>query len=84
LKQKATRQLFAREQYLPSPVIDRGSIRSWQQAGSLDTFARARARTEQLLAAYQRPSMPAEQEHELRAMVHGLARQNGMDTLPEL
>jgi trimethylamine--corrinoid protein Co-methyltransferase len=84
LKQKATRQLFAKEQYLPSPVIDRGSIRSWQQAGSLDTFARARARTEQLLAAYQRPSMPAEQEHELRAMVHGLARQNGMDTLPEL
>jgi trimethylamine--corrinoid protein Co-methyltransferase len=84
LKQKATRQLFAKEQYLPSPVIDRGSIRAWQQGGSLDTFARARIRTEQLLSAYQRPSMPAEQERELRAMVEGLARQAGMETLPEL
>jgi trimethylamine--corrinoid protein Co-methyltransferase len=84
LKQKATRQLFAKEQYLPSPVIDRGSIRAWQQGGSLDTFARAKARTEKLLSEYQRPPMPAEQERELRGMVEGLARQVGMDHLPEL
>ncbi len=84
LKQKATRQLFAKEQYLPSPVIDRGSIRAWQQGGSLDTFAHARARTEKLLLEYQRPPMPAGQERELRAMVEGLARQAGMDHLPEL
>jgi hypothetical protein len=31
LKQKATRQLFPKEQHLPSPVIDRGSLRSWQE-----------------------------------------------------
>jgi trimethylamine---corrinoid protein Co-methyltransferase len=84
LKQKATRQLFAKEQYLPSPVIDRGSIRAWQQGGSLDTFARAKARTEKLLSEYQRPAMPAEQERELRGIVEGLARQAGMDHLPEL
>jgi len=84
LKQKATRQLFAKEQYLPSPVIDRGSIRAWQQGGSLDTFARARVRTEKLLSEYQRPPMPAGQERELRGMVEGLARQAGMDHLPEL
>jgi trimethylamine---corrinoid protein Co-methyltransferase len=84
LKQKATRQLFAKEQYLPSQVIDRGSIRAWQQSGSLDTFARAKARTEKLLSEYQRPAMPTEQERELRGMVEGLARQAGMDHLPEL
>ena len=84
LKQKATRQLFAKEQYLPSPVIDRGSIRAWQQGGSLDTFARARVRTEKLLSEYQQPPMPAGQERELRGMVEGLARQAGMDHLPEL
>jgi trimethylamine--corrinoid protein Co-methyltransferase len=84
LKQKATRRLFSVEQYLPSTVIDRGSIRAWQEAGGLDTFARARARTQELLAAYQRPAAPPEQEAELRTMVEGLARAAGMEKLPEL
>src|SRR5271157_2749446 len=36
LKQKITRDLFSQEQYLPSAVIDRESIRAWQANGSLD------------------------------------------------
>jgi trimethylamine--corrinoid protein Co-methyltransferase len=84
LKQKLTRQLFAREQYLPSPVIDRGSIRTWQESGSLDAFARARQRTRELLAAYQRPSADPEKERALGEMVAKLARQAGMDCLPEI
>jgi len=84
LKQKATRELFPKEQYLPSAVIDRDSIRGWQQAGSLDTFARARARTRDLLAAYQRPQAAAGQERELRTMVASLAMNAGMDDLPVL
>lgn len=82
LKQKITRQLFSQEQTLPSPVIDRDSIRGWQEQGSLDTFGRAKARTAQLLQAYRRPDMPAAQEKELRTLVENLARQAGMDTLP--
>jgi len=84
LKQKATRELFPKEQYLPSAIIDRDSIRGWQQAGSLDTFARARARTRDLLAAYQRPQAAAGQERELRTMVASLAMNAGMDDLPVL
>jgi trimethylamine--corrinoid protein Co-methyltransferase len=84
LKQKATRRLFAREQYLPSPVIDRGSIRSWQESGSLDAFQRAKTRTAELLRGYRRPAAPPEAEHELLLMVARLARQAGMDRLPEL
>lgn len=84
LKQKATRELFPLEQHLPSPVIDRDSLRGWQASGGRDAFARARARTGELLAAYERPSMAAEQERELRALVGSLARRAGMDTLPEL
>ncbi|MCL4298351.1 MAG: trimethylamine methyltransferase family protein [Anaerolineae bacterium] len=84
LKQKITRQLFAKEQYLPSGVIDRGSIRAWQAGGSLDTFARAKARVAELLAAYQRPPLPAEAERELGDMVTRLAREAGMEHLPEL
>ena len=49
LKQKITRELFPKEQYLPSSVIDRDSIRGWQAGGSKDTFARAKDRTKQLL-----------------------------------
>jgi trimethylamine--corrinoid protein Co-methyltransferase len=82
LKQKITRELFPKEQYLPSAVIDRDSIRGWQQAGSLDTFARAKVRTRELLAAYQRPQADPAQERELHAMVESLARTAGMEKLP--
>lgn len=82
LKQRITRELFPKEQHLPSSVIDRDSNRGWQESGSLDTFARARVRTRELLAAYERPVHP--RESELRAMVAEWARQAGMETLPEL
>jgi len=84
LKQKVTRELFSKEQYLPSAVIDRESHRGWQAAGSLDTFARAKIRTRELLSAYKRPSYAPEQERELRTMVENLARTAGMDHLPGL
>jgi trimethylamine--corrinoid protein Co-methyltransferase len=84
LKQKITRQLFSTEQHLPSGVIDRNSIRGWQQEGSLDTFARARLRTTELLEEYQRPAIPADQEQELHEMMSRLASEAGMEHLPAL
>ncbi|MCS7179287.1 MAG: trimethylamine methyltransferase family protein, partial [Anaerolineae bacterium] len=82
LKQKITRHLFPKEQYLPSAVLDRGSIRAWEEGGRLDTFTRAKARVRELLAAYERPPMDPEAEQELRNMMERLARQAGMDALP--
>lgn len=82
LKQKATRQLFPKEQYLPSSIIDRHSQRGWQEQGRLDTFARAKARVQELLAAYQPPQIEESQARALRQMVESLARQAGMDRLP--
>ena len=84
LKQKLTRQLFEKEQHLPSSVIDRGTLRAWQDAGRPDTTARARARTEEILKAYQRPRPSNEQEAELRGLVTRLASDAGMDRLPPL
>ncbi len=81
LKQKATRQLFSQEQYLPSAVIDRDSHRGWLESGGLDTFARAKVRTKQLLEAYQPPALDPAQVSELRRMVGALARAAGMDKL---
>jgi len=82
LKQRATRELFAKEQYLPSPVIDRDSIRGWQQSGSHDTFGRARQRVSSLLASYQPPTGGEQQRLELTTMVNRLARSEGTGQLP--
>jgi len=84
LKQRVTRQLFSQEQYLPSAVIDRGSIRTWQQAGRQDTFTRARQRALELEAAYQRPAADPGLEKELHDLVANLASSAGIDSLPEL
>jgi trimethylamine--corrinoid protein Co-methyltransferase len=84
LKQKITRDLFQVEQNLPSAVIDRDSNRGWQASGRLDTFARAKIRTHELLAAYQRPDYPHEIEDKMRSMVESLAQKAGMDALPQM
>ena len=84
LKQRITRELFSREQHIPSKVIDRDSIRGWQQDGSLDTFARAKARVTALLQEYHPPQLPPEQVGELRSLVLALARGAGMERLPAI
>ncbi len=83
LKQKATRELFQLEQHLPSSVIDRESIRGWQAAGGLDTFARARLRTRDLVAAYRRPEMAVDRQRELTGRVQAWAQAAGMESLPD-
>jgi trimethylamine---corrinoid protein Co-methyltransferase len=84
LKQKVTRDLFSKEQNLPSAVIDRDSNRGWQASGNLDTFARAKIRTRELINAYEKPDYAPEQEHELRRVVGNLAKNAGMEALPQL
>lgn len=82
LKKRLTRELFAKEQYLPSAVIDRGSLRSWMDDGRQDTFTRARGRVKELLAAYEPPSMADEKGRELQQMMASAASAVGMDELP--
>jgi trimethylamine--corrinoid protein Co-methyltransferase len=77
LKQSLTRKLFRQEHHLPSAVMDRDSLRGWEQAGSQDTFARARVRVEELLASYNRTSLPPEQEAELGDLVQSAAHAAG-------
>jgi trimethylamine--corrinoid protein Co-methyltransferase len=84
LKLPETRKLFRSEQYLPSSVIDRGSLHAWEGNGSKDTFERARGRVAELLASYQRPALPVQVERELQAIVQEQARRAGMEQLPAL
>ncbi len=84
LKQKVTRELFAVEQYLPSSIIDRDSIRGWIDGGSLNAFDRAKLRTNELATKYQRPESALAHEKELVAFVTALARATGIEKLPEI
>jgi trimethylamine--corrinoid protein Co-methyltransferase len=84
LKLKETRDLFRSEQHLPSAVIDRGSLRAWEEAGSRDTYDRARSRVAELLASYKRPVLPAGTEREMRDVVERQAKLAGMERLPAL
>ena len=84
LKLKQTRQLFRSEQYLPSSVIDRDSLRGWQEAGSPSAFDRARARVNELVAAYRRPEMPEARERELLFFMEDEAQRAGMAQLPRI
>jgi trimethylamine---corrinoid protein Co-methyltransferase len=82
LKQKITRELFAKEQYLPSAIIDRDSIRGWQASGSPDTFTRARERVKTLVADYHAPTLDPSMVSDLHAHVQKLASAAGMDHIP--
>ena len=82
LKLKETRKLFKQEQYLPSSIIDRGSLRAWQAAGSLDAFARARVRTQELQAAYQRPQIKSEAKRAMFDVIEREAKRVGLERLP--
>lgn len=82
LEIEETRRLFRREQYLPSPVIDRLSHRAWQEAGSLDAFERARRRVDELLAAYRRPAIDPAIEAALISLVRREADRVGLGELP--
>ncbi len=79
-----TLRWFQQEFYLPSSVIDRGSLQAWQEAGRKDAARRAAERVEQLLAAYAPRPMAQALRHELRAIATRAARQFGMDELPPL
>ncbi len=84
LKLKETRQLFRSEQYLPSSVIDRDSLRGWQEAGSPSAFDRARARVNELVCAYRRPDLPTALEREMCDFMETEARRAGMAQLPAI
>jgi trimethylamine---corrinoid protein Co-methyltransferase len=82
LKLPETRKFFRLEQHLPSKVIDRGSLNSWEQKGKKDAFTQARARVGELVSSYRRPEFAAGIEQNLREIVEHQAGKTGMKYLP--
>jgi len=84
LKLPETRKLFRQEQHIPAKVIDRGSLRSWEEAGKKDAFARAKEQVNELVAAYKRPELQPRVDRALRSIVEEQAKCEGMESLPEI
>ncbi|HVM91634.1 MAG TPA: trimethylamine methyltransferase family protein [Terriglobales bacterium] len=79
LKLKETRALFRKEQHFPSSVIDRGLA---GPENAPDILRRAQARVEELLAAYERPALPAGLESEMIAFARREGPKAGLKDLP--
>jgi len=84
LKHKLTRQLYREENYLPSNVIDRGSLREWKENLKPDSIMRAKSQVEQLIETYHPPKVETEKVKEMTKLVSSFARQAGMEHLPKI
>jgi trimethylamine--corrinoid protein Co-methyltransferase len=84
LSQKHTRSWFAREQHIPSDVVDRGSLTGWRNSGGKTMRDRASDEARKLLAAYESRSLSDKVRRALRDITERAAFQAGMDHLPPL
>jgi trimethylamine--corrinoid protein Co-methyltransferase len=84
LAQTHTLKWFSKELYIPSAVIDRGSLDGWKRKGAKTTLERATDRVNELLATYEPSPISDELRAELRNIVTKAAQEFGMDELPPL
>ena len=84
LAQTHTLKWFAKELYIPSAVIDRGSLDRWKKQGAKTTFERAADRVNELLATYKPSPISDELRAELRDITTKAAQRFGLDELPPL
>jgi trimethylamine---corrinoid protein Co-methyltransferase len=77
LKLKETRALFRQEQHLPDAVIDRSARGSEPPS---DILARARARVDELVSMYQKPSLPDHVLRKFQSIVEREADRAGVDS----
>jgi trimethylamine--corrinoid protein Co-methyltransferase len=84
LAQLHTLKWFDKEQYIPSEIIDRGSLEAWKKKGKKSTRERAQDRAAVLLDTYEPPPLADDVRGELRAITLKAAQTFGMDALPPL
>ena len=84
LSEPHTRKWFQEEQYIPSDVIDRGSMGDWEAGGATSARQRASARVNELVGGYSTDPLEKGLADELRGITAAAAAAVGMDELPAL
>lgn len=84
LSTKHTREWFRRQQFIPSPVIDRRTRQAWESEDGKSIVERAQERAGEIIAAYQPKEIPSEVEKELTEIITSAARRCGLEKLPPL
>jgi len=84
LSHPQTLRWFKDEFYIPSEVVDRGSLDAWQRAGKRSATQRAADKIPQLLRDYESLAIPEEMRKELRQITTKAAQRFGMEELPAL
>jgi trimethylamine---corrinoid protein Co-methyltransferase len=79
-----TRKWYRQELYIPSAVIDRGSLDAWEIKGSKSTVQRAQDRVEALLPTCPPSPLSDQVRSELRQIATRAASRFGMEQLPPL
>lgn len=79
-----THKWFREELYIPSEIIDRNSLDTWQLSGSKSIHERTVAKVDKLIASYQPIELSQELQTELRAITLHAARRHGLQILPAL
>jgi trimethylamine--corrinoid protein Co-methyltransferase len=81
---KHTLKWFKKEQFIPSPVIDRDYRQTWEKKGAKDTAARAHERVGELAAKYEPKELPDEVVKALKDITLRAAQKRGLQELPAL
>jgi len=84
LAEPHTLKWFQEEQYLPSEIIDRGSLSDWESGGAKSARQRAADRVEVLSKSYNLEPIESGLANELREITSKAAKKYGMDELPPL
>lgn len=79
-----THKWFRKELYIPTPLLDRGSLDAWRLAGSKSITDRASEIIDGLLSSYQPSPLPQKLLDELRTIATTVAQKFGLQTLPAL
>ncbi len=75
---------FREELYIPSQVIDRGTLEAWQRKGAKSAWERAQDQVEDLLKKYQPSPITSDVKKELGTITTKAANEAGMKKLPPL
>ena len=79
-----TKLWFRKELYIPSEVIDRDTLETWEKKGAKSTWDRAKDRVESLLAQYQPSPISDEVKKELLDITTKASNKVGMKKLPDI